>query len=239
MVERKLSVGESVGEIFAIYREQAGVLLPVAFWLFLGVAILETLLEDSVALLLVIPLALAVTFLYQGLVVGLVRDVQDGRRDSSVGDLMRAALPVLLPLIGAGFVVGIGLVLGLLLLIVPGLFLMTIWAVTAPAIVIERRRVFDALRRSRDLVRGNGWPVFGVVLVTFLIGIVVGGGLLLAVAAIADGLILEVVLSALAQTVTAPIEALVASVLYFRLLAIQADAAPADSVLQESGDGVG
>jgi hypothetical protein len=228
-MERKLSVGDTLSEVFHIYREQAGVLLPVAFWLFLGVGILEGLLEDSVGILLVLPLGLAVTFLYQGMVVELVQDVQDGRRDSSVGDLMRSALPVLLPLIGAGLLVGIGIVLGLVLLIVPGLFLLTIWAVTAPVIVVERRGVFASLKRSRELVRGNGWPVLGTILVAFLIGIVVGVALTLLAAAIADEPILEIVLSVLASTVTAPITALVAAVLYFRLLALKGDPAPPDS----------
>ena len=46
------------------------------------------------------------------------------------------------------------------------------WAVIAPVIVVERRGVFDAFGRSRQLVRGNGWPVFGTVLVAFLIAAV-------------------------------------------------------------------
>jgi hypothetical protein len=227
-MERKLSVGEVLGETFSIYRDQAGVLLPVAFWLFLGVAILEGLLEDSIALLIVALLGLAVPFLYQGMVVGLVQDVQDGRRDSSVTELMRSVLPVLLPLIGAGFLVVIGIGLGLLLLVVPGLYLLTIWAVTFPVIVVERRGVFDSLGRSRRLVRGNGWPVFGAIVVAFLIGLVAAVAFGRLAEAIADGPILEIVFHALSSIVTAPIEALVASVLYFRLLEIkqQADLPP-------------
>jgi hypothetical protein len=223
MNEKKLSVGATLSEAFAIYRDQAGVLLPVAFWLFLVVAVLEGLLEDSLALIAVIPLSLAVTFLYQGMVVGLVKDVQDGRRDSSVGELMRSVLPVLLPLIGAGILVAIGTTIGIVLLIAPGLYLLTIWAVTAPVIVVERRGVFAALGRSRHLVRDNGWPVLGTILIAVLIGIVVAIVLAALAGAIADGRILEIVFSALASTVTAPIEALVAAVLYFRLREIKGE----------------
>jgi hypothetical protein len=72
------------------------VLLPVAFWLFLIVAIVNGLTAGNFALFLVaLVVSLAIGTLYQGMVVGLVQDVQDGRRDSSVGDLMRFALPVL------------------------------------------------------------------------------------------------------------------------------------------------
>lgn len=238
-MERKLSVGDSLGEAFSTYRDQAGVLLPVAFWLFLGVAILEGLLGESLAVLTVALLTLVLAFLYQGMVVSLVRDVQDGRRDNSVKELAGSVLPVLMPLIGAGLLTVIGIVLGLVLLVVPGLYLLTIWAVTAPVIVVERRGVFDALGRSRQLVRGNGWPVLGTVAAAFLIGILVAAVLSAAAAAISDDPIMDVVLYALSSTVTAPIEALVAAVLYFRLLEIERRSPAEASVLEQPGDSPG
>lgn len=160
------------------------------------------------------------------MVVGLVRDVQDGRRDSSVGELFGFAVPVLLPLIGAGLLSGIGIGIGIVLFIAPGLILLTIWAVIAPAIVVERASIFEAFGCSRQLVRGSGWAVFGVVIVAFLISLV--GGLVFngIAAGISDGPIVRIVFSALASTMTAPIVALAASVLYYRLLAIERPAAP-------------
>jgi hypothetical protein len=131
---------------------------------------------------------------------------------------MRSALPVLGPLIGAGILAGLGIGAGLVLLIVPGLYLLTIWAVIAPAIVIERRGIFDAFGRSRHLVSGNGWPVFGTIIVAFLITVVASIVLTAIANSIADGPLVRIVFNALASTLTAPITALVASVLYFRLL---------------------
>jgi hypothetical protein len=214
------------------------VLLPVAFWIFLGVAVLEGLLEDSIAVLVVALLSLVFGFLYQGMVVNLVRDLQDGRRDSSVKDLAASVTPVLMPLIGAGLVTAIGIVFGSLLLIVPGLYLLTIWAVTAPVVVVERKGVFGALGRSRELVRGNGWPVLGAVLVSVLIGIAASLTLTLVADGIAEGKIIDIVFYALSSMVTAPIEALVASVLYFRLLQIERGRPPG-SVLEQPGDSPG
>ena len=223
-MERKVEVGETLGKAFAVYREQAGVLLPVAFWLFLALAVVEALTAGNLSLFWVsIVVGLAISTLYQGMVVGLVEDVQDGRRDSSVGELMRSVIPVLGALIGAGILAGLGVAGGLILLVVPGLYLLTIWAVIAPVIVVERRPVFDAFGRSRQLVRGNGWPVFGTVLIAFLITLAASALFLTIAVSLAEGILVEIVFSALASTVTAPIPALVAAILYFRLLAIEGE----------------
>jgi hypothetical protein len=225
-MEKKLSVGDTLGVAFSIYRDQAGVLLPVAFWLFLAVAIIEALAAGNLALSLIAAvLSLAVSTLYQGMVVGLVHDVRDGRRDYSVGELMRSVAPVVAPLLGAGLLAGLGIVGGFFLLIVPGLYLLTIWAVIAPVIVVERLGVFDAFGRSRKLVRDNGWPVFWTVIVAFLITFAAAAIFTAIAVSLSDGPLLEVVLFTLAATFTAPIPALVAAVLYFRLRDFEAEPA--------------
>jgi hypothetical protein len=224
-VEPKLTVGDCLSEVFSIYRDQAAVLLPVAFWLFLVAAIVEALTINVLSLFWLGPVVgLAVGIIYQGTVVGLVRDVRDGSRDSSAQDLMRSVLPVFWPLLGASFLTGIGVAGGLLLLIVPGLYLLTVWAVVAPVIVLERRKVTDALGRSRQLVRGSGWPVLGTVIIGFLSAIVATLGLSALATAIVDGEIVHLVFRVLAQMFAAPVAALIASVLYFRLLAIKGEA---------------
>lgn len=223
-MERKLSVGDSLSEVFAIYRENAGVLIPLAFWLFFVVAVVQGLGEDSTVLLLIgAILNLVVSILYQGMVVSLVRDVQDGRRDLSVGGLYRQVTPVLWTLIGASILYGIAVAIGFVLLIVPGLILVTIWAVLAPAIVIENRGAIEAFGRSRKLVEGYGWPVFGTVICAVLITVLASAILFSIAAAIADGPILRIVLGLLASSVTAPIAGLVAGVLYYRLLQLKGD----------------
>ena len=57
-MERTLDVGATLSEVFSTYRSQAGVLLPVAFWLFLVVAIVNGLISTNLALF---PVALAVS----------------------------------------------------------------------------------------------------------------------------------------------------------------------------------
>jgi hypothetical protein len=50
---------------------------------------------------------------------------------------------------------------GALLLVIPGIWLTVMWSVCVPVIVIERTGPLAALGRSRQLIRGHGWGVFG------------------------------------------------------------------------------
>lgn len=222
-MRQKLDVGATLSQIFSTYGAQAGVLLPLAFGLFLIVAVVDGLLAGGS--LILVPLSVAVSViagtLYQGMVVSLVRDVQDGRRDSSVGDLVSQTAPVVLPLIGAGLLAGLGIGVGFILLVVPGLILLTIWAVIAPVIVVEHSGVMDAFGRSRELVRDNGWQVFGVIVSVFLIGIVASLVLNAIGAGISDSVGMRILFSLIASTLTAPLTALAAATIYFRLLEIK------------------
>ncbi len=225
---RTLGVGEVLNRVFDLYKQHFGVLIPAAFWLFLVVSILSGIVgQHNVGLLLLVAVVtFAVAILYQGMVVSLVHDVQDGRRDSSVGELFRSVGPVLGPLIGASLLYGFGVGIGFFLLLVPGCILLTIWAVIAPAIVIEKRDIFPAFGRSRELVRGYGWPVFGTVIVATLITAIASFILTGIAESIAGGPILRIVFGALAATITAPVGGLVAAVLYYRLLELKGESAP-------------
>ena len=77
--------------------------------------------------------------------------------------------PKLWTIVGAGILARLAITIGLILLIVPGLFLLTIWCLIVPVIVLEGAGRGDSFGRSRELVRGNGWNVFGLIVLTFLI----------------------------------------------------------------------
>jgi hypothetical protein len=217
---QRLDVGGVIGRVWRIYVDQAPVLMPAAAVVFviegIGAALLVS--TGSVAgALLAAVITIVAQVLFTGMVVELVADVQDGRRDSSPGQLLRAVTPVLGQLVLVGLVAGIAIVVGFAVLIVPGLILLTLWAVFVPVILIERVPGFGALGRSRELVRGNGWQVFGVLFVLYVLVSIV----ILVADSAADsastgvGIVVHVVLGVLA----APLNALAAAVLYFDLRA--------------------
>lgn len=222
---RNIDIGDVISKVFRTYSTYAGVLLPVAAVLFLIEALFQILALQSWVLGLVASVvAVVLSTLYTGMVVELVGDVRDGRLDQSIGDLLNSAAPAILPLIGVSILAGIGITIGFILLIIPGLFLITIWAVVAPVVVLERSGVFAAFGRSRRLVKGNGWQVFGVIvlflLIYFVISVILG--------AIGSGLgdVGEVILVYVGRVITAPLVALGAAVLYFELRAAQGEAGP-------------
>lgn len=75
--------------------------------------------------------------------------------------------------LGVAIIAAICIGIGLVALVVPGLIVMTIWAVAIPAATIEKIGVGAALSRSSALTRERRWRVFGAMLVTMIIGIVV------------------------------------------------------------------
>jgi hypothetical protein len=218
-----VSPGEIISRAFAIYRDQIGVLLPSALIVFAVNAVVTWVFSDGLLGLVAAVVTLVLTILYNGMVVQLVRDVQDGRRDNSVGELFSSVSPVLLPLVGVSIIGGIGLAIGFVLCIVPGLFLLTFWSVVAPVTVIERPGVFSAFSRSWELVRGYAWPVFGTIVLVFLL--VVAAGIAAALIGLALGDVGRAILNWLFNALTQPVAALTTSVLYFTLLQVRGTAA--------------
>jgi hypothetical protein len=226
-VREGLDVGSVIRRVFDIYFDQAPVLMPAAAVVFVFTGIVSAvLISGSPGLaLLALLISLVAQTLFTGMVVELVADVQDGRRDASVSGLLQAAMPVFGQLLAVGIVVGVAVLVGLVLFVVPGLIVLTLWSVAAPVVVLERPPGLSALARSRELVRGHGWQVFGVIFVFAILLIVLAGALQLAADSAGTGF--GIVVRVIVGVLTAPLSALAAAVLYFQLRRAEGSAAPA------------
>jgi hypothetical protein len=78
---------------------------------------------------------------------------------AAVWDTVR---PRILSLIGLSILVALLQLIGLVLLIVPGVWLWGALSVSVPALMVENLGVRAAMRRSRQLVRGTFWRVWGI-----------------------------------------------------------------------------
>lgn len=91
-----------------------------------------------------------------------------------MGAAFEAGAKLFLPLLGLGIIAGLGTILGYILLIVPGIILSVMWSAAAGALVIEKKTIFESLKRSRDLTRGYRWPIFGLVIIYMVVSLVIG-----------------------------------------------------------------
>ena len=216
-----------IREAWELFKAHWRHLVPIALVVYVAIAIiglLLTLLLGWVGALIGAVISLVGVFWVQGALATAVEDIRDGRADLSLGETFARVRPQLGSIVVAGVLAGLGIAVGFLLLIVPGLLLMTWWVLVIPVVALERTGAGAAFGRSRELVRGFGWNVFGVIVLTILL-------------LLAFEIVLSIVLSPLddwlgafvsnvvSGSLTSPFIALVWTLLYFRLRQAKSEAA--------------
>jgi hypothetical protein len=220
-----VTVGGILGEAWGLYTKFFTRFFVVALIVFLIVnllnAVLGSIVGTGAGVVLLVALITTVvslvgTFWVQGALVYAVEDVRDGRIDSSVGELFERVQPYLGTLIVAGIMAGLGIAIGLLLLIVPGLILLTWWCLIVPVIVLEGKSVGESFGRSRELVRGHGWTVFGIIIVSVL-AIAIASGVIQSIFSFLGPFLRYWIGGAIANSIVDPFLAVALTVMYFHL----------------------
>jgi hypothetical protein len=162
-------------------------------------------------------------------------------KDREMLDLWRQVVPVLARLIWVTLLTAIMVGLGLLMFIVPGLILLTIWVVAVESIVVERTTVFESLRRSRELVRGNGWRVFLFLFLLALLALLAASFALIVAAPFGTGLLGAAVAAFALAVVVNPVVAIGPAALYNCLREdreVSAEDLPETAALDEFPEGI-
>ena len=228
-VTPRLDIGKVFARVFETYRAQAAVVIPAALIVYFPVSLVSGLAYeggDGLLALLGVVAGVVGSLWLQGVVVGAVADIQDERRDESLGSLFAMVGPVLGRLLLAGLLAAAGIGLGFLLLVVPGLVLLTLWSLLIPVIVLERRGVLESFGRSRRLVRGHAWRVFVIVVLLAILQAVVSGILRSLLDGVAGSYAGYALGDLLANALVGPLSAIAVAVIYFELVrAREGDAA--------------
>jgi uncharacterized membrane protein YjfL (UPF0719 family) len=229
-----VTVGGILSEAWGLYRRffLQLVLTAVPVFVVLGLvdAIVSSLGGDDEVLAVVvwslISLVISIVgyFWVQGALVEAVADIRDGRADLSVGEIYARVRPRLPALIAAGIVAGLGIAVGFVLLVLPGLFLLTRWSLIAPSVVLENRSAGEALSRSWELVKGHSWTVFGVILVAAILS-GLASSVIAALFVFLGDFLGTWVGSVVANSIVAPFVALAWTLMYFALSGREPDAA--------------
>lgn len=100
---------------------------------------------------------------YAGAIAGMLKLSERGT--TSVADCFTAGFAKLLPFLGLSILAGITVGLGFVLLVVPGIILVLMWSVAAPAMLGENIGIIASLGRSRALTRGSRLMIFVTLLI--------------------------------------------------------------------------
>src|SRR5438105_308068 len=186
--ERRMSVGRVFQRAFGAIGLNPIVILTLALivgalpgllmsYLFvqLGIGSPETLRTGAIPfrgyvglMFIVFLINMVISALVQGSLTRATVSANEGIR-ATFAESLSAGLRVVFPLIGLSLLWAIGVGIGFILLIVPGIILLMMWSVAVPALVVEREGVFAAFSRSAQLTKGARWKIFGLSLVLLVI----------------------------------------------------------------------
>ena len=114
----------------------------------------------------------AATYILQGaLIHGAIFDF-NGKK-AGLGDCLSTGLKHALPILVISILMVIGTMIGMILLIIPGIILSLMWTVAIPARVVEHTGITESLSRSRELTRNNRWKILGLFIIYIIIATVI------------------------------------------------------------------
>ena len=225
-----MTISGILSDAFEVYRRLWRRSVVVAGLIFAVVSLANALAArgtSAVPALVSIVLSLVGGLLVQGALVEVVRDLHEGRPQAPVAAYYNRTRDRLGTLVGSSLLYGLGVGIGFILLVVPGLIALARWSLIVPLVMIERRGWREAFRRSSELVRGRTGRVFVLLLVAYVI---TGFATVLITRAFTSlpNFLTIWIGGTVAGAITAPFQAHVLTVLYYRLTE------PATPVLPET-----
>jgi hypothetical protein len=164
-----MDVGEILNAAFNLYRDNAGLFLGTLAVLLIPQAILDFIspffsgLSFFTSTFSLAALILVISARYLG------QPITIGGAYSAVG------VGTWVILLVTNFLAAIMIGIGLILIIIPGIFLLVKFAFIDPVIMLERKGITEAFSRSWDLVRGSWWRVFGIGILVFILTVIAEG----------------------------------------------------------------
>jgi hypothetical protein len=183
---------------------------------------------------IVLGVTLVITLLTQTFLSGFLTVVMGKAvlgKPVGFADAMKELKTRFAPLLGVTVLYALAVLGGAILCLIPAIPVYVFFALASPALILERARVGQAFGRSRKLVGGSFWRVFGILLlaavISWAIGFVIGIPFNLGSGAFSNlfstgdipavsfgALLLQSVGTVIAQTITTPFIALVTVLVY-------------------------
>lgn len=212
---RARSVGEILDLAFQLYRSRWKQMATAT-----GILVLPLLVLQAIAPLDTLPLLQFVSnlvFLAASAAVVVIASEAYMGRDVPASDAVRAAGRRFLSIWGAAIMQGILIVLGLLLLIIPGIIAMVVTFAMQQAIMIEGNTAGNSFERSRELARGHKMHILLTSVLSYIIVVFAMIGLGIVIGLAVPNIRVATLLNNVAMIAINPLYAVVGTVLYYDL----------------------
>ena len=211
-----LGLGQIIGDSFSLFFSRFGTFYLLAFVPQVIVAIVSALLIGNMlmslqagtanpenmlgmftspAFIITTILSLVVYGVVTALMVLAAYDAKTGH-PSRIGTYVSIAMSRIVPVLIVTLIVGIAVYIGLVLLIVPGLWVMAVLSCAVTVVVLESLGIGASLSRSAELTQEYRWPIVGTIVVIYLIMVVVS-----IVLSFVTGALAGVIISTLGPTI--------------------------------------
>jgi uncharacterized membrane protein len=235
---RPMGIGEILSTAFQLYRRHWRTLLAIAAVVVVPFTLLQYLLGHTVRVTgvatnngvvvttsswrvglagLVAALAGVVMFLVLTGAITRAVAAEVAGEDPSLEQSYRFGFHRFWSVLLVSVLVGLATIAGLILFIIPGIYIGVRLAVSIEALVVEGRRGTQAMGRSWELVGGHWWHAFGTLLVAALLTGLVNA--LITLPFSGTSWFVQAVVAAVATVVTLPYGVLVGVLLYLDLRA--------------------
>jgi hypothetical protein len=172
-------IGRVVGRTFGVFGRNLIVYLSIALLFMLPALVADLYVGTpnyilagatkgwSMGFLAAVPQFVCPYLLAAALVKATITDLNGER--PSWGSILSTGLALFLPVLLLTIMSLFGVMLGIMLALVPGIILMTGWAVVIPVLAAENTGIIQSFGRSWDLTRGYRWKIFGLLLLYFIV----------------------------------------------------------------------
>jgi uncharacterized membrane protein len=166
------SVGDAISYGWTAYWRNVGPMVLIALVIFgvnVVIAILSNVTDSTIGRIILQIISFVIGMI---LAMGLIRASLAVCRGETPEVSMLFETEGLWPYVLAAIIFGLAVALGLVLCIVPGVFLLVIWQFFGYFIVEEPSTgATDALRRSSEMTKGHRWELLGLIVLLFLINV--------------------------------------------------------------------
>jgi len=172
------------------------------------------------ALLLLFILFVLFNLYFRGSVTLFALNLGRGR-ETSLKELISGSTQKMGLLLGMLFLVGLGTTIGLVFLIIPGIFLYIYWYMSVPALMDGSDGVLDAMQTSWQLSDGRRWPILGFLILLGILTAILAAIPTIILVSFSTNLVLTALLAGIVTAIGAGLSLIGSVAMYLEIKEVQ------------------